>query len=133
MWVKVRHGIRSRSVRRLIYAGSFAGLFIAGAGAVLKPAIDTSIDRPPESLFTQETISVDANTAAAEFTTIDDGTPIVGIVVPPKTQSLSTKIEAPDPDTENQVAMLSDVAPVIQQVDTVQKLTVRSGDTLMDL
>ena len=133
LWVKLRHGIRSRSVRRLIYAGSLAGLFVAGAGAVLKPAIDTSIDRPPESLFTQETISVDANTAAAEFTTIDAGAPIVGNVVPQKTQSLSTKIEAPDPDTENQVAMLSDVTPVIQQVDTVQRLTVRSGDTLMDL
>ncbi len=135
---KRRHGGRSRPVRGLLHAGAIAGLFVAGVGAVLGPANDTRADGAPELTPTRATPVQAANVATADIDitdsgTIDDTAPVAEIAAPPKTPLPAAKVEAPEPVSDTQVAMLSDVTPAIRHIDTLRSLTVRSGDTLMNL
>ena len=125
---KRRHGGRSRPVRGLLHASAVAGLFVAGAGAVLGPANDTRADGAPEPALTRAPPGLAANSG-----TIDGAAPVVGIAAPPKTPPASAQVEAPEPGTDTQVAMLSDIPPAIRPVDTHQSVIVQPGDTLMKL
>jgi murein DD-endopeptidase MepM/ murein hydrolase activator NlpD len=125
-----------------LHAGAVAGLFAAGVGAVLGPANDTRADGAPEPALTQappETAaSSTENGATADIATTDasqiDGTkPVAETAAQPKTPTPSAEVKAGEPGTDTQVAMLSDGTPAARQIDSLQSLTVRSGDTLMNM
>ena len=133
-----RHGGRSRPVRGLLHAGAVAGLFVVGVGAVLGPANDTRADGAPELPPMQATPGPSANVPTADINITDNSTvngaaPVAEVTVPPKTPPAASEVEAAEPVIDTQVAMLSDVTPAIHRIDTLRSLTVRSGDTLMNM
>jgi murein DD-endopeptidase MepM/ murein hydrolase activator NlpD len=159
LWTKRRRGGKSSPVRRILHAGAIAGLFIAGVGAVLGPANDTRADGAPEPAIETAASEAAINPAIAEvvtsgpanisFATDDSATVAAAESVAsaePETPVAEETASAQDvtrsdptetaPIAENpetQVAMLADVAPAEREVDNLQSLTVRSGDTLMNL
>ena len=118
LWAKRRHGGRSGPVRWLLHAGAVAGLFVAGVGAVLGPANDTRANGAPDQAVSQAQSSPATDTAAT---------------VQPETPPAPVDVAVPEPDTNTQVAMLSDIPLAIRPVDTSQSVIVQPGDTLMKL